>query len=237
MSRTDAVAERLPGSPAAVLSLFDDSRGCEKFAQRVLMFDGGERCERVEPDDDEVLYVLGGAGAIEVGASRIDAVPGVGVFVSRGTRWTVESEGGLELASVLVRDPEPSPAGAHAVDLGAAGRADATAERQFTLGVWSATGCRSVTQFIGYVPRGRAPDHFHRYDEVIYILEGEGVLHVGDEHEPFGPGSCIHLPRTLVHSLENTGESELQLLGVFRPSGSPAEAYYPDGTPAVYSEE
>ena len=41
----------------------------------------------------------------------------------------------------------------------------------------------------------------------------------------------------LVHSLENTGDRELELLGVFRPSGSPAEAYYPDGTPAAYPEE
>jgi len=31
-----------------------------------------------------------------------------------------------------------------------------------------------VTQFIGFIPPGRAPDHFHRYDEVIYILAGEG---------------------------------------------------------------
>ena len=27
---------------------------------------------------------------------------------------------------------------------------------------------------------------------------------------------------------------EMQVLGVFRPAGSPAEAYYPDGTKAVY---
>jgi hypothetical protein len=25
----------------------------------------------------------------------------------------------------------------------------------------------------------------------------------------------------------------MNVLGVFRPAGSPAEAYYPDGTPAV----
>jgi osmotically inducible protein OsmC len=34
---------------------------------------------------------------------------------------------------------------------------------------------------------------------------------------------------TLVHSLEDTSPHELRLLGVFRPAGSPAEAYYPDG--------
>ena len=159
----------------------------------------------------------------------------MGVFVGRGTAWSVEVDGEVELLSVLVRDPEPAPAGAHAVvDLGAEERGQATASRQFTLGVTPAVGCASVTQFIGHVPPGRAPDHFHRYDEVLYVLDGEGVLHIGDEHAPFGRGSCVHLPARLVHCLENTGDEELELLGVFRPAGSPAEAYYPDGTPAAY---
>jgi mannose-6-phosphate isomerase-like protein (cupin superfamily) len=123
------------------------------------------------------------------------------------------------------------------VDLAEEGRQSATASRQFTLGVWAETGCPSVTQFIGFVPPGRAPDHFHRYDEVLMILTGQGTLHIGGEERPLSPGTCVHLPATLVHSLENTGDEELELLGVFRPSGSPAEAYYPDGTPAVYPEE
>jgi len=72
---------------------------------------------------------------------------------------------------------------------------------------------------------------------VLYILEGEGVLHIAGEHAPLMPGSCVHLPAGLVHCLENSGADELRLLGVFRPAGSPAEAYYPDGTPAAYPEE
>ena len=35
-----------------------------------------------------------------------------------------------------------------------------------------------------------------------------------------------------MHCLENTGPGEMHVLGVFRPAGSPAEAYYPDGTKA-----
>jgi oxalate decarboxylase/phosphoglucose isomerase-like protein (cupin superfamily) len=46
-------------------------------------------------------------------------------------------------------------------------------------------------------------------------------------------GSSIHLPARLVHCLENHGPGEMQVLGVFRPAGSPAEAYYPDGSAAV----
>jgi mannose-6-phosphate isomerase-like protein (cupin superfamily) len=156
------------------------------------------------------------------------------VFVRHDTSWSVEADGTLELLSVLVHDPEPAPGPGHAVDLGGEERRDATADRQFVIGVSEESGCPSVTQFIGFVPPGRAPDHFHRYDEVLYILEGEGTLHIGGEQAPLRPGSCVHLPSRLVHCLENTGDGEMRLLGVFRPSGSPAEAYYPDGTPAVY---
>ena len=46
-------------------------------------------------------------------------------------------------------------------------------------------------------------------------------------------GSCIHLPARLIHCLENHGPGEMQVLGVFRPAGSPAEAYYPDGSAAA----
>ena len=87
------------------------------------------------------------------------------------------------------------------------------------------------------IPPGRAPDHFHRYDEVIYVLEGEGELAIGGRTAPLRAGSCVHLPRTLVHCLANTGVGEMRVLGVFRPAGSPAEAYYPDGTLAVVTEE
>lgn len=135
------------------------------------------------------------------------------------------------MLSVLVRDPLPADRRTHAVvDVEQADAEAATAGRQFRL----LAPCETATQFVGYIPVGRAPDHFHRYDEVVYVLDGLGTLHIGDESAPLRPGSCVHLPARLVHSLENTGPGEMQVLGVFRPAGSPAEAYYPDGTPAQY---
>jgi mannose-6-phosphate isomerase-like protein (cupin superfamily) len=82
-----------------------------------------------------------------------------------------------------------------------------------------------VTQFVGSIPPGRAPDHFHLYEEVICILEGEGIMHAGDSSTPVGAGSCIFLPIRQRHCLENTGSGELRLLGVFYPAGSPAVRY------------
>ncbi len=82
-----------------------------------------------------------------------------------------------------------------------------------------------VTQFVGSIPPGRAPDHFHLYEEVICILEGKGVMWAGTTSTPVARGSCIFLPVRQRHCVENTGSGELRLLGVFYPAGSPAVRY------------
>jgi quercetin dioxygenase-like cupin family protein len=132
-------------------------------------------------------------------------------------------------------------AGAHAANAG--GRATvrrladqtaeaATTEREFRIVADPATGLRSATHFVGYIPLTRAPDHFHTYDEVIYVLDGQGVFRAGGIERPLATGSCIQLPARTVHCLENTGPGLMRVVAVFRPAGSPAAAYYPDGSPA-----
>ena len=88
-------------------------------------------------------------------------------------------------------------------------------------------GSAQVTQFVGAIPPGRAPDHFHEYEEVLCILTGRGRMWAGGTNTPIAAGSCIFLPRGQVHCLENTGSGELRLLGVFYPAGSPAVRYDP----------
>jgi len=210
--------------------LFGPDRGCREFEQRVLRFDG--MGEETRPAHDEVLYVLAGSGTATVGGERTELKPGSAVYVAAGTTRRVDEASELEVLSVLVRDPLPSNGKTHAfVALDDVDAGVATAGRMFRL----LAPCASATQFVGYIPPGRAPDHFHRYDEVVYVLQGTGALHVDGDSAPLRPGSCIHLPARLVHSLENDGPEHMQVLGVFRPAGSPAEAYYPDGTPAVVS--
>jgi mannose-6-phosphate isomerase-like protein (cupin superfamily) len=201
-----------------------------EFRQRLLRFDGAGD-EHRDDERDEVLYVLEGSAVATVGGERQELEPGTGVFVAGGTPWQVESADGLELLSVLIEKPLPATA-SHAVIAGGE-RGTATAGREFTLLAQPENGCESVTQFRGYIPVGRAPDHFHRYDEVVYVLAGEGAFHVDGESAALRAGSCIHLPARLIHCLENSGPGEMQVLGVFRPAGSPAEAYYPDGSAAV----
>ena len=201
-----------------------------EFRQRLLRPEGGGGEQR-DDERDEVLYVLAGSAVATVGDERLELEPGTGVFAARGTPWQVESAEGLEVLSVLVEDPLPASA-SHAVIAGGE-RGPATAGREFTLLAQPENGCESVTQFVGYIPVGRAPDHFHKYDEVVYVLAGQGACHVDGETASLRAGSCVHLPAGLIHCLENSGPGEMRVLGVFRPAGSPAEAYYPDGTAAV----
>jgi quercetin dioxygenase-like cupin family protein len=211
--------------------LFDAERGCVLFSQRVISVSG----ERPALDSDEVLYVLAGAGRARIDGAGHELSPGAALFVARGTPWALEGE--VRALSVLVHDPPESSATHAVVSLAAAQKGAATSGRQFMLGAAPHVGCESVTQFIGLVPPGRAPDHFHTYDEVIYVLEGKGTLFVDGEQAQLRAGTSVHLPARLVHCVANTGDSDLRLLGVFRPAGSPAEAYYPDGTPAVVPDK
>jgi mannose-6-phosphate isomerase-like protein (cupin superfamily) len=232
-----------PGEVSAVAedgversAFFGSERGCAVFEQRVLRF-AGPAAERSDAALDEVLFVLSGHGVATIGGEPHELGEGTAVYVRRGATWRVDDAAALEVLSVLVRDPLPAEGATHSL-VGVEGeRGGATAGREFRLLATPEVGCASVTQFVGYIPVGRAPDHFHTYDEVVYVLEGAGALHIGDETAPLLPGTCVHLPARLVHSLENLGPGTMSVLGVFRPAGSPAEAYYPDGTAAVVPSE
>jgi mannose-6-phosphate isomerase-like protein (cupin superfamily) len=100
-----------------------------------------------------------------------------------------------------------------------------TADRWYRVLVDAGVGSTQVTQFVGSIPPGRAPDHFHNYEEMLFILKGEGRMWAGETSTPVAPGSCIYLPKGQVHCVENTGEDELRLLGVFYPAGSPSVRY------------
>jgi quercetin dioxygenase-like cupin family protein len=236
LHEADTAHERVTGDTVEVRPCFDGATGCTCFSQRVLRFSPGRSRERLDTASDEVLYVLSGAGRFTLDGSEHPVGPGSGAFVAAGAPWLVDADEEVVVLSVLVHDPEPAAGRQSVVQIAMGETQAATAGRQFALGVGPAVGCATVTQFVGFIPPGRAPDHFHRYDEVIYILEGRGTLHIGGETSELRPGACVHLPSRLVHALENEGDEDMLVLGVFRPAGSPAEAYYPDGMPAVVEE-
>ena len=111
-------------------------------------------------------------------------------------------------------------------------KGDATGDRQFEVLYSADNGSAGATMFIGFIPPSGAPAHYHLYDEVCYILRGGGELNVGDKVQVLQPGSTFVVAPRLLHSIVNNREEDLWILGTFRPSGSPAAAYYPAGRPA-----
>jgi mannose-6-phosphate isomerase-like protein (cupin superfamily) len=104
----------------------------------------------------------------------------------------------------------------------------ASPNREFRFLVNEDFGCLDVTQFVGIVQPSKAPFHSHTYDEVGYIVEGEGLAHVDGETVPLRAGSCFHLAPGQEHCIENSGSAPMRILGVFHPSGDPASRQYGD---------
>ena len=213
--------------------------GFAALEQTVLACDPGRSPTRATGADEEVLFVLEGHGWLHLDGETHELAPESGVYLAPGEEYQLESDLESPLQAVAVRIPPPaeeatiSPGPRSVVRRVEDQRAeDATAEREFRVIADPDSGLRRATHFVGYIPTTRAPDHFHTYDEVIYVLDGHGAFHADDQSIPVGPGSCIQLPARTVHCLENTGLETLRIVAVFRPAGSPSVAYYPDGTPA-----
>ncbi len=245
---SDEVASR-PGSVArlSVRPTLGAQTGFDELEQAVLECAPG----RTEPifvrDAEETLFVLAGRGTIHLGPDAHPLEPEVGVYLPPGAQFALENPGPDPLRVIAVRIPQPEPqsepepqrepASAEPPGRPVVRRlADqeleaATTQRQFRIVADPDCGLRSATHFVGYIPNARAPDHFHTYDEVIYVLDGEGVMRAGEFEQRLAPGSCIQLPSRTVHCLENTGREPMRVVAVFRPAGSPAAAFYPDGTP------
>ena len=54
----------------------------------------------------------------------------------------------------------------------------------------------------GAIDSAHAHDHG---EETIFVLQGQGFLRAGDEEFPLSVGSCLFIPRGVVHSVHNTG--------------------------------
>jgi mannose-6-phosphate isomerase-like protein (cupin superfamily) len=226
----DVEPHREDGDTAEVRITFDRSNGCELLEQRVVRFTPGRSVARRLEARQEVLYVVSGRGEIEVDGERHGLEPDMGVFVAPGESFAVENPGPDDITAVSVVAPRDRGAagGERRVTVRFADRPElpASSERTFKYLINEDVGCVDVTQFVGIVQPSKAPFHSHTYDEVGYVVEGEGTAHIEGESTPLHPGFCFHLMPGQLHCIENTGPSPMRILGVFHPSGSPASRTY-----------
>lgn len=220
--------------------------GADAISLRILEFGPGSSPGLRNRECDEVLYLLenladgsaSGGCTIFIDGNSYKLDSQTGVYLRPGQTLSLNNPGPDPVRFVSSQCPEESFEGtvvpqfdepvqtqtSPVVKL-ADRRALPTADRWYRVLVDHEIGSEQVTQFVGSIPPGRAPDHFHEYEEVLFILRGEGRMWAGETNTPIGVGSCIYLPRRQLHCVENTGDGELRLLGVFYPAGSPAVRY------------
>jgi mannose-6-phosphate isomerase-like protein (cupin superfamily) len=209
--------------------------GAKAISLRLLEFGPGTSPVLLNHASDEVFYVLEGACMVVIDTRAYEVGAETGIYLRPGQTLKVQNAGPDVVRFVSSQCPEetddvvdqPAKAGGDLPPIVKLSdrRALPTADRWYRVLVDDEIGSEQVTQFVGSIPPGRAPDHFHEYEEVLFILRGEGRMWAGETNTPIGPGSCIYLPRRQVHCVENTGSGELRLLGVFYPAGSPAVRY------------
>jgi len=204
----------------------------QHLEQRVIRFAPGRSRERTPEARHDLLYVVAGRGELELDGARHSIEPGTAAFIAPGETYALENPGPGDLLVVAVsaRADLPVAEGQRRVTVRFDDQPEHTAsvERTFRYLINEDSGCLDVTQFIGIVQPSKAPFHSHPYEELGYIVSGEGVAHVDGHSVPLRPGSCFHLPPEKVHCIENVGPEPMHILGVFHPSDSPANRVYQD---------
>ena len=191
---------------------------------------------RVHNGGDTALYIVAGAGAVNVEGVRFSVTPETGVFIRVGEAFRLEPETELRIVAAISPDENPvdwldEASGAFAEQypkrcIGVDPTAqEKMADRFYQVLVGSEIGSEEMTQFIGEIPKSRAAFHRHLYEEAIVILSGEGFMWTRNTKAAVKPGDVIYLPPRQEHSLECTVNEGMRLMGVFYPAGSPAINY------------
>jgi len=209
-----------------VLPRIDDSA----LALESLRLDEAAAYDVRDPDLDSLFYPVAGSGTLALGGDAAQ-LEGSAALVLAGEEATiVAGAGGLE----LIRATVGPTADRHAqmgsrevvVGLGRASSERAAGSRSFQILFGPHNGSARATLFAGHLPPGRAPWHYHLYDEIVWVPEGPGRLHLRGSEEPLGAGSAFRLRPREVHIVENASpDRDMTVIGIFTPAGSPSAAY------------
>ena len=217
------------GDTAARAVAIDSSNGSSVLELHLARYGPGRSSSHALEGVQEIMYAVSGKGSLLVAGQSHELEPGTAAYLTAGESYEIDNPGPEELLIVSATAPQDAgdtQATARTVRYADQPTLPASGDREFRYLVTDEVGCKDATQFFGVIAPGRAPDHSHVYDEVIYVLEGEGVFHGGGHDRPVRAGSCIHIPPFFVHSLENSGDSPMRIVATFHPSGDPASRAY-----------
>jgi quercetin dioxygenase-like cupin family protein len=236
----EAVERSEPAAGVTSFALIPPERGSELAADAVELAPDASLDLRDELHD-ALLFVHRGGGEIATDGTT-HAVDGVSsLFVPAGAAATLAAgpDGLAAVRTTLGADTDlHAPIGppVAVVALEHVEPGTATGARSFQVLHGPSNGSTRGTQFVGFIPPGKAPWHYHLYDEIVWVVRGSGRLHIGEAVEELAPGSVFRLHAREVHIVENLDPAEeLVVLGVFTPAGSPSAAYLTADVAASYA--
>lgn len=187
---------------------------------------------------DLILFVVSGSGRAIVSGREFELQPHDGVYVRPGEALQLVAAAAQTLRVFALASPQGElewPAAMpHNFDADYPERVvpvdteqrTAMGPRYFQLLVDKRIGSRTITQFIGHIPRSKAAPHRHLYEEAIIVLGGEGYVWTERRKTKVQAGEAIFLPRKQLHSVEATSHDGIFVVGVICPGDNPSIAYY-----------
>jgi quercetin dioxygenase-like cupin family protein len=210
-------------------------RGSE-LALETVRLEPGASIEAGDRGHDVLLFAYAGAGTL--GGDALHDGSAALLLEGEGAELTAGADG---LAAVRVTIGgavdlhAPMGARERIVSIDHVEPGKATGSRSFQLLFGPHNGSTRATMFAGYIPPGRAPWHYHLYDEIVWIWRGPGRYHLGETVEELPDGAAFRITPREVHIVENLSpERELAVLGIFTPCGSPSAAYLMSDVAASY---
>ncbi|HVS77422.1 MAG TPA: CDGSH iron-sulfur domain-containing protein [Steroidobacteraceae bacterium] len=187
---------------------------------------------------DAILLVAAGSGRAIISGREFEVKPHDGLYVRPGEGLQLLPAGRETLSVFALVSPQGElewPAAMpHNFDASfpervasvAPGQRTAMGPRYFQLLVDKRLGSRTITQFIGHIPRSKAAPHRHLYEEALIVLAGKGCIWTEDRKARVEAGEVVFLPRRQLHSLEATSAEGMLVAGVICPGDNPSIAYY-----------
>jgi len=204
-----------------------------------LQVDPGSDSIVFNPEHDTLLYVVEGVGTLRIAGDSAALSAGAAGLVLAGEEALLRADhDALDVICMTVGSGADRHAALGArewvVRLDSAGSERATGARSFQILFGPHNGSNRATLFVGFIPPGKAPWHYHLYDEIVWVPSGPGRLHIGETTEELRAGSAFRLRPRQVHIVENlSADAEMTVIGVFTPAGSPSAAYL---TPEIAAE-
>ena len=214
------------------------ARGAEFQSQFYAEIFGGASPIMAANGAETVLFVVDGAGEIEISGLRFDVEPRAGNSVRPHEAFRIHPGAGKGMRLFISQGPashdlgfvDEMPDSFDDTRPERIARIDhnlrrAMGERYFQLLVNREHGCTGLTQFTGHIPRSKAEPHRHLYEEALIFLSGEGMVWTEAAKTPVSAGDVLFLPRKCAHSVQSTTNAGLDVVGVICPGDNPSISY------------